>query len=150
MPTPSPLPTPTTKTGATKAETPETTPAPTPPVQGATTETSQQPPSEQKPEQKQPGGVCALTISDPSVEIKSNGGSATVAVRLENYAGKGAPRVNPSTPNWADIIILAEPHADSDGDRLRFTVTSVSGKSGTFTVTFSSPCGKQDVTVNVK
>jgi len=150
VPTPSPLPTPTTKTGATKAETPETTPAPTPPVQGATTETSQQPPSEQKPEQKQPGGVCALTISDPSVEIKSNGGSATVAVRLENYAGKGAPRVNPSTPNWADIIILAEPHADSDGDRLRFTVTSVSGKSGTFTVTFSSPCGKQDVTVNVK
>lgn len=141
--------------------TPEAPPAPTPPAQVATPEATtpakaptpeptQQPPPEQKPEQKQPGGVCVLTISDPSVEIKSNGGSATISVKLENYAGKGAPRVNPSTPNWADIIVLAEPHADSDGDRLRFTVTSISSKAGTFAVTFSSPCGKQDVMVNVK
>ena len=93
---------------------------------------------------------CALTVSEPSVEIKSNGGSATVTIKLENYAGKGAPRVNPSTDNWADIIILAEPHAPTDGDAMRFTISSVSGKAGAFTVTFSSPCGKQNVTVNVK
>jgi tetratricopeptide (TPR) repeat protein len=146
----SPQPANTPATEAATTPTPEATPAPAPLARGATPEPSRQPSPEQRPEQKQPGGVCALTISDPSVEIKSNGGSATVSVKLENYAGKGAPRVNPSTPNWADIIILAEPHAASDGDLLRFTVTSVSGKSGAFVVTFSSPCGKQDVTVNVK
>jgi hypothetical protein len=91
-----------------------------------------------------------LTLSAPSVEVKRNGGSATVTVRLENYAGKGAPRINPSTENWADITILAEPHAPADGDSMRFTVISASGKAGAYAVTFSSPCGKQDVAVSVK
>jgi tetratricopeptide (TPR) repeat protein len=153
-PTPEATPTPAPTPSATPAPTTEMTPTPAPeaatPVQSPTTGPSPQPPPEQKTEPKQPGGVCALTISELSVEIKSNGGSATLTVRLENYAGKGAPRVNPSTENWADIIVLAEPRAPTDGDALRFTVTSVSAKAGTFAVTFSSPCGKQVVTVNVK
>jgi tetratricopeptide (TPR) repeat protein len=147
-PTPEATPTPAPTAGSTPAATPGAQAATT--AQGATPELSSQTPPERGPEQRQPGGVCALTISEPSVEIKNNGGSATVTVRLENYAGKGAPRVNPSTENWADIIILAEPHAPADGDSLRFTITSVSNKSGTFGVTFSTPCGKQDVAVNVK
>jgi tetratricopeptide (TPR) repeat protein len=138
--------------------TPEATPTPTPtaeastaattPAQGATPSPQASP--EQRTEQRQTGGACAVTISDPSVEIKSNGGSATVTLKLENYAAKGVPRVNPSTENWADIIILAEPHAPTDGDSMRFTISSVSTKLGSFTVAFSTPCGKQDVTVNVK
>jgi hypothetical protein len=83
------------------------------------------------------------------VTIQANGGSATIALKLENYAGASPPRVNPSTTNWADIIILAEPRKPEDGESLRFTVTSVSGKKGAFVVTFASPCGKRDVTVNV-
>ena len=58
-------------------------------------------------------------------------------------------RIAPSTPNWADIIILAEPHTPADGNGARFTITSVSAKTGAFVVTFASPCGKQQVTVNV-
>ena len=42
--------------------------------------------------------------------IQANGGSAIVALTLENYSGAMPPRVNPSTPNWADVIILAEPY----------------------------------------
>ncbi|MDQ3917237.1 MAG: hypothetical protein M3348_01935 [Acidobacteriota bacterium] len=133
-------------------------PTPTPTAEASTAATttargatpSPQASPEQRPEQSPPGGACALTVSDHSVEIRSNGGSATVTLKLEGYAGKGAPRVNPSTENWADIIILAEPHAPADGDALRFTISSVSSKSGSFNVTFSTPCGKQDVTVNVK
>ena len=68
---------------------------------------------------------------------------------LENYTGRTPPRIDPSTPNWADIIILAEPHKPEDGNGARFTVTSISAKTGTFLVTFTSPCGKQQVTVNV-
>ncbi|HYY95180.1 MAG TPA: hypothetical protein VE713_11745, partial [Pyrinomonadaceae bacterium] len=97
--------------------TPEATPTPTPTAEAATAATttargatpSPQALPEQRREPGRAGGACALTVSDPSVEIKSNGGSATVTLKLENYAGKGVPRVNPSTENWADIIILAEP-----------------------------------------
>jgi hypothetical protein len=138
--------------------TPEATPSPTPTTEAATAATttargatpSPQASPEQRPEPSRAGSACALTVSDPSVEIKSNGGSATVTLKLENYTGKGAPRINPSTENWADIIILAEPHAPTDGDAMRFTISSVSSKAGSFNVTFSTPCGKQDVTVNVK
>ena len=78
------------------------------------------------------------------------GPSATLTITLENYAGPTPPRVNASTENWADIIVLAEPHAPADGNALRFTITSVSAKTGTFNVTFSSPCGKRQVAVNVR
>jgi tetratricopeptide (TPR) repeat protein len=163
-PTPSPLPTsPTTPEATPTPEvkptpTPEATPTPTTTAEAATAATttargatpSPQASPEQRPEPSRAGGACALSVSDPSVEIKSNGGSATVTLKLENYTGKGAPRVNPSTENWADIIILAEPHAPTDGDAMRFTISSVSSKTGSFNVTFSTPCGKQDVTVNVK
>lgn len=153
-----PAPTADAKTAAETKPTPEArpTPAPTAEASAAATTPAQaatptpQPTPEQRSEQRQPGGVCALNVSDPSVEIKSNGGSVTVTLRLENYAGKGAPRVTPSTENWADIIILAEPHAPADGDSMRFTISSVSSKSGSFVVTFSTPCGKRDVAVNVK
>lgn len=111
-----------------------------------------EPTPEQKSERKQSdaGGVCALMVSEESVTIKNNGGSATFAVTIENYSGATPPRINPSTPNWADIAILAEPHTSADGAALRFTVSSTSGKTGSFVVTFASPCGKRDVTVNVK
>jgi hypothetical protein len=84
------------------------------------------------------------------VSIKPNGGRATITVNLENYSGATPPRIDPSTDNWADISILAEPHAATDGNTLRFTVTSNTAKTGAFTVTFASPCGKHNVTVNVK
>jgi len=91
-----------------------------------------------------------LTAGEPSVELKANGGSATVRLVAENYAGQAPPRINASTDNWADIIVLAEPRAPEDGSGARFTVSSVSNKTGAFLVNFSSPCGKQRVTVHVK
>ena len=91
-----------------------------------------------------------LTAGEPSVELKANGGSATVRLGVENYAGQAPPRISASTDNWADIIVLAEPHTSEDGGGARFTISSVSNKTGAFLVNFSSPCGKQRVTVNVK
>ena len=69
---------------------------------------------------------------------------------LDNYAGRAPARIDPSTPNWADIMILAEPHKPEDGNSARFSITSVSAKTGAFLVTFNSPCGKQQVAVNVQ
>ncbi|MDT7779153.1 MAG: hypothetical protein QOC99_1665 [Acidobacteriota bacterium] len=128
-----------------------TSPKPEPsPVQTPTPEPSPSQTTEPKPSRKsEEGGACVLTASEASLTIKSNGGSATVALSLENYTGRTQPRLDPSTANWGDIIVLAEPRTPADGSGARFTITSVSGKTGAFNVTFSSPCGKQQVAVNV-
>ena len=91
-----------------------------------------------------------LTAGESALSLKRNGGSATVAVTLENYTGRTPPRIEPSITNWADIAILAEPRKPEDGNGARFTVTSISAKTGAFLVTFTSPCGKRELTVNVQ
>lgn len=161
-PTPEATPTPAPEAAPTPTPTPEATPSPTPEATATPTpEASPTPSPEAKPEatpeatptperRTSAGGVCALVAGEESVTIEANGGSATVEITLENYKGASPPRINPSTPNWADIIILAEPHKPEDGERLRFTISSVTGKKGDFRITFSSPCGKRDITVSVK
>ena len=158
-PTPEPSPTPSTTPTpeASPKPTPEATPTPTPeatpaPTPSATPEATPTPAPEQKPERSPSaqGGACALTVSEPTLNVQSNGGSASVTITLENYAAASPPRINPSTTKWADIIIFAEPHAASDGNAFRFTITSVSRNTGAFIVNFATPCGKQEITVNVK
>ncbi|HEX8686840.1 MAG TPA: hypothetical protein VF654_10065, partial [Pyrinomonadaceae bacterium] len=159
--TPSPSPeAATTPTPEPSKEEPSATPtpeaAPTPAATPAAPTTPPEPEPSPAPARAReragaaPGGPCVLTAAEPALTLKSNGGSATVALSVENYAGKTPPRINPSTDNWADIIILAEPHKPEDGNGARFTVTSVSAKTGAFLVTFASPCGKRQVTVNVQ
>lgn len=152
-PTPTPTSNETTPPTTTTIETPSPTPTPTTTESPAPTPT----PSDERPaaargakgERKGAGGGCALTVNEGSVSI-AVGGSVTLVVRLENYTGPQPPRLNVSTPNWADIIILAEPRAAEDGDASRFTVTSTSKKTGAFNIAFASPCGKKQVTVNVQ
>jgi tetratricopeptide (TPR) repeat protein len=95
-------------------------------------------------------GGCTLVLGEEPLTIKSNGGAATFAARLENYTGAAPPRINPSTSNWADIIVIAEPRTEADGNGARFTVTSISNKTGAFIVNVNSPCGRRQVTVNVQ
>ncbi|HZI18631.1 MAG TPA: tetratricopeptide repeat protein [Pyrinomonadaceae bacterium] len=96
------------------------------------------------------GGQCTLVVAQEALRLKSQGGTATFTATLENYAGPKPPRIVPSTSNWADIIILAEPRAESEGDSARFTVSSISSRAGAFVVSVNSPCGKRQVTVNVE
>jgi tetratricopeptide (TPR) repeat protein len=146
-PTPEPSPTPTTTTPASterQEAAPSSTPAPTP------TPTPERKPVREKSAGGGSGSACMLSLSETSVTIKNNGGSATVTVNFDNFSGPNAPRVNPSTTNWADIVVLAEPRAETDGNSSRFTVSSTSRKTGAFLVAFNSPCGKQQLTVNVE
>jgi hypothetical protein len=149
------MPSPASTTPTTASPTPEPSPAqpasaPSP-EPSPTPEQSPTPAPEQGSSRKsEAGGACVLTASETTLSLKSNGGSAIVALGLENYTGRPSPHIDPSTANWADIIVLAEPRAPSDGNGARFTITSVSAKTGAFNVTFSSPCGKQQVAVNVR
>ena len=91
-----------------------------------------------------------LTLSESALNLKSSGSRVAVWVGILGYTGQTPPRIEPSTPNWADIAVLAEPHKPEDGNGARFSITSTSAKTGAFLVTFSSPCGKAEVTVNVR
>jgi hypothetical protein len=91
-----------------------------------------------------------LTLSETSLNIKSNGGRAAVWVGILGYTGTTLPRIESSTANWADITVLAETHKPEDGNGARFIITPTSGKTGAFLVTFKSPCGKAEVTINVQ
>jgi tetratricopeptide (TPR) repeat protein len=145
-PTPAPTVTPTPATDSTPLSTPATPPAVTSPSPEAATTAA----SPEQGRKSEAGGACVPAASESALNVKSNGGSATVALNLENYAGKTPPRIDPSTANWADIIVLAEPRTPADGNGARFTITSVSGKTGAFSVIFNSPCGRQQVMVNVR
>ena len=131
------------------------TPAPAEPATTGTPEAAPTPspsPAAVQPPPRAPetGGACVLTTSETALNVRNNGGSATVTLSLENYAGRTPPRIDASTANWSDIIVLAEPRAPADGDGARFTISSVSARAGVYVVTFSSPCGKRQVTVNVQ
>ena len=146
-PSPSPAAEPTPATTPTPEPTPAAEPSPTPEAAPpAPTQTPAPEPSAVAPRD----GKCMLTLGDTALNIKGNGGRAAVWVGILGYTGQTPPRIQPSTPNWADIAVLAEPHKPEDGNGTRFVITSTSAKTGAFTVAFSSPCGKAEVAVNVQ
>lgn len=148
-PTPATTPTP----EPTPAATPEPTPSPAAPPASEPTPApspSRTPASATPATRALQDGKCMLTLGETSVNLKSNGGRVAVWVGILGYTGTTPPRIEPSTSNWADIAILAEPHKPEDGNGARFLITPTSGKTGAFVVTFNSPCGKGEVTVNVQ
>jgi len=79
--------------------------------------------------------------------LTSNGGSSAVVANLEGQGGSAD--ITATTADWAAIIVLREPQ-DPAPNAVRYTVTSISKKTGTFVVTFKSPCGTKEVMVTVK
>ena len=91
---------------------------------------------------------CEMRISQTALEINRSA-STLVSVTLDRLDDASAIKV--STPDWAHIIILAEPRAAGDaGNTARYRISSVGKSAGAFTVLFSSPCGTQEVKVSVK
>ncbi|MET0625018.1 MAG: hypothetical protein ABW250_18875 [Pyrinomonadaceae bacterium] len=152
--TPTAEPTPSTPPASPPAsETPSPSPEPSPSATPEATPATSTPTPEPSPTPKrtEPGGRCVLTAPETSLNVKSNGGSGTVALSIDNYAGSAPARIDSTTPNWADIVILAEPRNPADDLGLaRFTITSISRKTGAFVAIFKSACGTQQVTVNVQ
>lgn len=66
-----------------------------------------------------------------------------------NGAG-GAASLQASTPDWADIAVFAETKTNLESGVYNYSITSVSKRTGTFTVVFKSPCGTKKIVVNVK
>ena len=85
---------------------------------------------------------CALYASANSLTLRG-GGAATLVLGGPGEAG----RVNVSTPDWSNIAVLYEGRAGNGW--LRYTVRSVSGRPGIYTVRFATPCGSKTIPVTV-
>lgn len=93
-------------------------------------------------------GDCQISVSESGLTI-NQGGSALVHLRLEGL--DNASGIKAATPDWAHIVLLVEPRADSDaGNAARYTISSIGKTPGVYTVAFSSPCGAKQVAVTVK
>lgn len=88
---------------------------------------------------------CGLSVSRETVEVGRDGGAGSVTATLGNAAGGG---LSASTPDWADIVVFSEPQG-ADG-RVRYSVKSVSKKTGTYRLQLKSRCGSKSVAVHVR
>ncbi|MBD0370884.1 MAG: tetratricopeptide repeat protein [Pyrinomonadaceae bacterium] len=89
------------------------------------------------------GGNCAFSINVDTITIKNNGGTGIVTVQLS-----GADKITPTTRDWPDITVFAQTLKEYGS--FPFLITSISKRTGSYTVTFTTPCGSKDVTVIVK
>ena len=93
-------------------------------------------------------GACAFSLSEEPLTIRSNGGSIIIPV---NFNGaNGSAGIEATTPDWADIAVFAEPKTNIESGVFNYSITSVSKRTGTFTVVFKSPCGTKKIMVTVK
>jgi hypothetical protein len=86
---------------------------------------------------------CALYASAGSLTMRV-GGAAPLVLGGPGEAG----RVTVSTPDWSNIAVLHEGRAGNGW--LRYTVRSVSGRPGVYTVRFAAPCGSKTIPVTVR
>lgn len=152
-PTPTPEPTPT----ASPAEVPPGPPqpadndepppstSPTPPPTAAPTSASSSTETSRRP--RRVGASCNITLSERELTINS-GGSANLMLTFDSAIS--ADKVIASSSDWSAIAAFPESRKDADANTLTFSVTSISKQTGTFTITFKTPCGSKDVTVTVK
>jgi hypothetical protein len=83
-------------------------------------------------------------LSEDSLTLRPNG-SAIITVTLDGLTG--AADIKPISSDWSNLAVFPEPAA---GGSFKYTVTSISKATGTYFISFKSPCGLKNLTVNVK
>jgi tetratricopeptide (TPR) repeat protein len=140
-PTPTPTPSPETTPQPTPGPTPEATPTPTPTPEQTT---GPKPTARRRTEPKPDRGDCVFSLSENSLTIRPNG-SAIVTVTLDGLNSAGD--IQPISSDWSNIAVFPEP---ATGGSFKYTISSISKATGTFFITFKSPCGLKTLTVKVK
>jgi tetratricopeptide (TPR) repeat protein len=151
VPTTQPAATPTPTPASSSGNTPPASSDTAEPVASATPTPTPAPVNERAPARRTEPGVCALSVDESSLTLKSRE-AKTLTVSLGDGGHTDLARISVLTRDWADILILTETRTatDIEANVARYTVTSISDKAGTYTVTFNSPCGKKEIAVEVK
>ncbi len=99
-------------------------------------------------EDKQEAAACSLVLSQESVVITSNGGSAGVLAGIEGSTGVFSLKAVSSSPQ--NVSVTVDSAAAEIAGRAVFVIRSVTSEKGVFAVTFQSSCGSKDVRVTVR
>ena len=91
---------------------------------------------------------CQINLDQESIGILANGGKLGVLVSLQG-AGD-VSKITAASSNPTDIEITLDSDIGKSSNSVFFIVKSVSPKTGVFTVTFESPCGKKELQVKVR
>ncbi len=91
---------------------------------------------------------CSITTSESELTIQNNGGRALISISLDGASTTNG--VSAATSDWSSLAVFPEPKSGAESTALVYSVTSISKKTGLFTITFKSPCGTKDVAVTVK
>ena len=136
--TPTATPYPTSTPYPTATPTPTATPYPTATPQPTPTPTAKPTPSPTP----QPTPTCVLNASPTSFSIKKSGGTSR-SVTLSVSTGSGSISVG-NKPGNLNVVLTSGGNGTAS-----YTITSNNSSRGTFTVTFTSPCGTKNVLVTV-
>lgn len=147
-PTPTPTPVEVPLGPPAPADNDEPPAAPTPTPTPTATAPSTEPAATGRHRPRRAVESCSLSINESSLTIQNNGGSALVTITLDGQAN--ADNVTASTSDWSALAIFPEPKSGANNNSRTFSVTSLNTKTGTFTITFKSPCGAKEITVTVK
>ncbi len=92
--------------------------------------------------------TCKLVVNPDSLSLLNGGGSLGVMVGFENDGDFKQITAASGSPN--DLEVILEPEIGQSSKRAFFIIKSATTKKGVFTVTFTAPCGKKEILVNVR
>lgn len=88
---------------------------------------------------------CAITFSQENVSLLNNGGGIGILVGIEGEGDIKELKAVSSSP--ADVEVLLDP--EIGGRRAFYLIKSISTKTGMYTITFETSCGKKEIGVKV-
>ena len=91
---------------------------------------------------------CEVVVSQENVSLINNGGNVGLLVNIEGQGDIKSLKAVSSSEK--DIEITLEPEIGGLPDRRFFVIKSISTAVGVYQVTFTVPCGKKEVVVNVR
>lgn len=91
---------------------------------------------------------CQLDLSQDKITLSAKTGRLGILV---SFQGDGnISKIVASSGNPADVSVALDPDIGKQSNRGFFIIKSISPKTGIYTVTFDSPCGKKEVQVRVR
>jgi hypothetical protein len=92
--------------------------------------------------------ACKISVNQKSLTISNNGGAGYVTLSADGLTDPA--KILATTPDWSEIAVFLEPKTNADESVFKYSITSVSKRTGTFSVNFKSPCGTQELSVTVQ
>jgi hypothetical protein len=91
---------------------------------------------------------CTVTTSDERLTLMKNGGSLGLLVGVGSPGDLREIRAIPSSSE--DLQVTREAPIAGLEDRAVFSVKAIGTKPGAYKVTFEAPCGRHQITINVR